>query len=290
VLMTGMQHGTEFCGPAALDQVLSCIDPAAMRGTLVGMPFVNPFHARLTYAEHSRLHADPATNLNRQWRDRTDRDNPFTRLAACLWDHAVCHADFLVDMHCCRDNDPRFSACLEGHAPSEALAEAAGFEAVDRQTAESYDSRQLMLAVAAELDRPAILVESRPGGYQTPEAVEACAKALFRVLVHAGVLESFTLNPLVDEQPAVFRRPDKAHALRATQAGYLAIRRFPGCRVKTGEPVAQVRSMDTFEVVESLEAPVDGGVGSVAEFDNWPFVEPGDCAGGVKPLAAPRLD
>jgi predicted deacylase len=195
----------------------------------------------------------------------------------------------LVDMHCCRDNDPRFAACLDGHAKSEALAEAAGFEAVDRQPPNSYDARQLMLAASQELDMPAILVESRPGGYQTPEAVEACANALFRVLRYAGILEAWTAPPMVDPHPAIFLRGGEGHALHATQAGYLAIRQFPARRVKAGETIAEVRSMETFAVLESLVSPIEGGIDAVAEFATWPFITPGDYASGVKPLAPPRL-
>jgi predicted deacylase len=289
LLVIGMQHGTEFSGPAALDRVLSLLDPESLSGRLVGLPFVNPFHARLSREEHRRMHREPSTNLNRQWVGRDNGGNPLSRLAARVWDEAVQHADFVVDMHCCRNNDPRFAACLDGHAASEALAEATGLEAVDRQSPDSYDSRQLMLAAAEELDIPAILLESRPGGYQTPEAVEACSNAIFRALVHAGVLSDWSPEPMTDPLSSVFVRHDKGLLLRAEKEGYLGIHRYPARTVAKGDTIAVVRSMETFAVIESMDSPIDGAVSSVAEFADRPFITPGDCGASVKPIAERRL-
>jgi len=143
--------------------------------------------------------------------------------------------------------------------------------------------------VAAQLDKPAILVESRPGGYQTPEAVDACSNMLFQVMSYVGVLKTWTPPQPDTRGPTIFLRGGPGEALRATKAGYCAIRRFSGEHISAGQAIAEVRSMETFEIIESLVAPFDGGVDSVAEFANWPFITPGDLAGGVKPMQPARL-
>jgi predicted deacylase len=266
LLVTCLQHATEFSGPGALDRALGVLDLSKLRGVLVGMPAVNPIQVGYAFEEHSAAHKNPETNLNRQWPGEAGSDNQFSRLAALLWAEAVAKCDALIDFHCCRKVDPRFAAAAEGHGPSEKLASAVGLEAVDLQTAESYARGLLFVHAARDLDVASILVESHPGGFQVREAVEVCAGVIFRAMVHLGMLDELPAPPAPRfDPPAVFRRAEKAVDLRNAKPGYLAPRRWPGERVKKGEAVAAVRSLETFEVVEELVSPLSGGVASVGD-------------------------
>ncbi|MGQ9662777.1 MAG: succinylglutamate desuccinylase/aspartoacylase family protein [Kiritimatiellia bacterium] len=283
LLLVGMQHATEFSGPGAVDRVLAEIEPNTLEGTLVCLPVVNPLHAQLTAEAHRELWKKPETNLNRQWPGDASSDNPLSRLAALVWREAVTKADALLDMHCCRPIDPRFAACLESHRASEELAAALGLEAVDRQTPTSYHERQLHIVAAQQLGVPTVLVESHPSLFQTREAVYACAGAVMCAMVHLGIMSPLPPCEKKRQHPLVFRRATPAQALKANSYGYLGIRRWAGDRVKKGETVAVVRSLETFEVIEQLESPLDGAVGCAGHPEGEALIAAGTVAAMVKP-------
>lgn len=284
-LALGLQHAGEFSGPAAIDRVLRELDLGALSGTLVCLPVANPLQVGLDRDQFAGLHKNPETNLNRQWPGSAESDNQFSRLAALLWKEAVTKADALLDFHCCGSVDPRFAAALEGHKTSEALARAVGLPAIDLQTAESYAQGLLFVKAAEKLDIPAVLIESYPGGFQIKEAVADCSAALFRGLVHAGMLESAPPPPAATEAPAIFRRSEPAAKLEPTTGGYLAVWRWPGERARKGQAVVAVRSLETFEVLEQLESPLDAGVGSAGLRSGAGLAKPGDVAATVKPCS-----
>ncbi len=266
LLIIGMQHATEFSGPGAIDRALQLLDLDKLNGTLVSLPFVNPIQVGYDFDQHSAAHKRPETNLNRQWPGDTGSDNQFSRLAAFVWDHAVRKCDALLDFHCCRKVDPRFAAAAEGHAPSENLALAAGLEAVDLQTAESYSPGQLFVRAAEDLGVAALLVESHTGGFQVVEAVDACCGVIVNSLLHLSMIESRPAPVRArPERPLVFHRAEQGTELRNAHAGYLAPRKWPGDRVRPGEVVAVIRSLETFEIVEELISPLDGGTAGVGD-------------------------
>lgn len=283
LLVLGLQHATEFSGPGGVDGALEHLDPAGMRGTLVCLPVANPVQVGLDFEQHSALHKNPETNLNRQWPGEAGSDNQLSRLAALIWKEAVARCDALVDMHCCRKVDPRFSAALEGHGPSEALALALGLEAVDLQTAESYASGLLFVAAAEELGVPAVLVESHPGGFQVREAVEACTAVVMRALAHMKVIDPWRppARPAPGRAP-IFHRGESGHSLKPERGGYLAVRRWAGEQVAEGETVAAVRGLETFEVIEEIVSPIEGAVGCVGSPSGAGLIKPGEVAATVK--------
>ncbi len=283
LLVIGLQHATEFSGPAAVDSALRTLDLDALAGTLVCLPAVNPLQVSFSYDQHSAAHKKPETNLNRQWPGEAQSENPFRRLAALVWAEAVKKCDALIDFHCCRTVDPRFAAAAEGHKPSEELALAVGLEAVDLQTEASYARGLLFVVAATELGLPALLVESHPGGFQVREAVEACGGAITRALAHLGMLESAGPQQRpAPARPPLFRRAEQAAEIRNQKAGYLAPRRWAGERVGKGQAVAVVRSLETFEIVETLRSPLDGAVACVGDPGRG-LVTPGAVASTVKP-------
>jgi len=266
LLILGMQHAMEFSGPAAIDRALEMLDLDLLKGTIVSMPFVNPLQVNLDSDQKALAHKNVETNLNRQWPGSAESDNQFSRLAALLWEQVVKPCDALLDFHCCRNIDPRFSAALEGHGPSEKLAAASGLEAVDLQTSESYANGLLFVEAANKLEKAAVLIESYPGGFQIRTAVEACAAVIMNSLLHLGQLPAWQApqySPSIP--PAIFRRAEAGTVIKNQSGGYLAPRCWPGDRVKKGDVVAVIRSMETFEILEELRTPIDGAVGCVGD-------------------------
>ncbi len=283
LLIIGMQHATEFCGPGAIDRALELLDLEKLKGTLVSIPFVNPIQVGYDSDQHEVAHKNPETNLNRQWPGDAKSDNQFSRLAAFVWKEAVEECDALIDFHCCRKVDPRFAAAAEGHATSEKLALAAGLPAVDLQTEASYSRGLLFVHAAADLDKAALLIESYTGGFQTVDAVDDCCAVVTNSLVHLGMLESWSAPERARaERPTIFHRAEKAAELRNSKAGYLAPRKWPGDHVKKDDVVAVIRSMETFEIVEELVSPIDGGAASVGDPGSGGLVAEGVVAAVVK--------
>jgi predicted deacylase len=196
----------------------------------------------------------------------------------------VVRADALLDFHCCRRVDPRFAAALAGHASSEDLAVALGLEAVDLQTPASYAEGLLFMEAAARLNIPAVLIESHPDGFQVREAAEACAAALWRGMVHLGMLPSWDPPRRRTGKTPIFSRLVKGHGFNPKAGGYLGVRRWQGEAVDAGELVAVIRSLATFEAVEEIRAPVAGSLGGIGDPRSTGLVRPGESAGDVKPV------
>lgn len=280
----GMQHTNEFSGPAAMDRVLADLRPARMKGTLICLPFVNPLQLRLSEAEFRTAWKNPDRNMNRQWPGDAHSANPLSRLAALIWREALSKSDAVLDYHCCRAVDPRFAACLEGHRASEALAVAMGLEAVDLQTAASYARGLLIVAAAEQLDVPAVLVESHPARFQVREAVETCADSLWHAMAHLGMIERREPVSGRPKSVPVFRRGQAGHSIKARAEGYLGVRRWPGDRVRRGTVAAELRSLHTFEPIQTLRSPLAGAVGCMGAPDGGALTEKGMVVAGIKPV------
>ena len=272
LVVIGMQHATEFSGPGAVDRVLNDLPVERLTGTLMCLPIVNPLQFRQTPEEFREAWKDPSRNLNRQWPGDRSSANPLSRLAAFVWEEALSGAAAVLDLHCCRSVDPRFAACLDGHEASLSLATSLGLDAVDAQTPASYHGGQLVIAAAQRCDIPAVLIESHPSAFQVREAVDACSGAIFRAMVHLGMLPRWSA-PRRQQAVPIFRRAEPSHALKTAKAGYLGVRRWSGDAARKGEAVAVVRSCETFEVLEEFVSPVDGAVGCVGHPEGQALVE-----------------
>lgn len=284
LVVTALQHPTEFSGPAAIDRVLTELKPTSLSGTLVALPIINPIQMHYSAARFRNCWKKPETNLNRQWPGDPVSKNPLSRLAALVWEQFIKSADAVIDYHCCRSVDPRFNACLDGHKPSLELAVAMGLEAVDLQTPASYADGPLIFPAAKTLGIPAVLLESFPGGFQIREAVDLCSRALWLAMLHLQMIKKSHIpgkKGLANSIP-LFRRSDPSHSLKTTQAGYLGIRKWAGDKVEKGEIIAEIRSFETFEVVETIESPVIGAVGSSGIGTEVAFAKPGDVVATVK--------
>jgi predicted deacylase len=282
LVVIGMQHITEYSGPAAFDRVLAEVNPRELRGTLVVLPFVNPIQINYSPARKRTLWKSPTTNMNRLWPGDSASTNELARLTAFIWETFLRRADAVIDYHCCRTVDPRFAATLDGHRPSRAFALAMGLELLDLQTDDSYAHGLLFTAAARELNIPAALIENHPGLFQMRESVESGASALWRSMVHLGMLESWEPYPAAAHATTIVRRSDAATELHASHAGYVGVRKWAGERVAKGNVVAVVRSMKTFEVLEELRSPVTGVLCSVGVTTDRPVARSGDIVATVK--------
>ena len=93
-LLTGGIHGDEYEGPAALAKFVKTLNPDHVCGTIVVLPMANP----AAFAAGTRTNPADGLNLARCFPGRLD-GQPTERLAAWLWEHFACEADFAIDLH-----------------------------------------------------------------------------------------------------------------------------------------------------------------------------------------------
>jgi predicted deacylase len=146
------------------------------------------------------------------------------------------------------------------------------------------------MEAAGRLGIPAVLTETHPDGFQPEYAVKACSAALLNAMRHLGMLALPGVAPAgaATAQPVIFERAVPGVELKPGTGGYLGVRRWAGERVGRGDVVAEVRSAETFEVVERLVSPLDGAVSCVGDPGGSGFVKAGVTAAVVKPVRRAR--
>lgn len=94
LVVLGGVHGDEYEGMAAVRDVLQSLDPATLRGTVLGVPLCNP----PAFAGGTRVNPLDGLNLARVFPGRAD--GTITEQIAHVIDQQVLsHADFLIDLH-----------------------------------------------------------------------------------------------------------------------------------------------------------------------------------------------
>jgi predicted deacylase len=96
LVVAGGVHGDEYAGWAVLRALLPSLDPAALAGTIVGLPIANPF---ALYVESPVNTLDyEYMNLNRIWPGQAG-GYLSQQMAHVIFDGCLKHADYIIDIH-----------------------------------------------------------------------------------------------------------------------------------------------------------------------------------------------
>lgn len=94
--LTGVIHGDEPNGLAAINRLCDELDPRELTGTVIGLPMCNPFafitRSRISSLDYERL------NLNRVF-PGNDRGLIGERMAGAIFEGAIKRSDCLIDFH-----------------------------------------------------------------------------------------------------------------------------------------------------------------------------------------------
>lgn len=93
LVVTGAVHGDEYEGPAAIHQLFATLDPAQLRGRVIGLPVVN----RAAWQARRRTTPADGQDLNRLFPGATNDATP--ALAHAVFDTFVGNCDILIDLH-----------------------------------------------------------------------------------------------------------------------------------------------------------------------------------------------
>lgn len=236
-------HGDEYDGQEAVRRVLAGIDPASLRGTIVGIPCMNTpaFEAAARAGSLDQL------NLNRIFPG--DADGSYSqRLAAAFVEHVVPAIDALVDLHTGGAyGEIAPLVILQGGYEDLAadLALAAGHELVWKGGTWGGTVRHPTLAAG----KPAITIEVGGGTYRE-DNVTRHMDSIRNILRRLGMINGeATLRDAYTAVSGTFAR--------AGSGGFFVSHAEPGEACKEGDTIATI--VDHYgQPLEDVLAPQDG--------------------------------
>lgn len=246
--VTAAQHGRELNGIEAVRRLLRRVEHEPIAGTLQLFPVVNP---PAVQAVRQTLPGN-SQNPNRVWPGSPTGTNT-ERLLAAVAPHIIA-SDYLVDLHGWSDwtvdvvltgsaTEPRILELAEVFGLGFIFCNAGGFQPGNLKT------------FAWEHDVVPIGIELTPQWRLREAAVEAGCRGLLNVMRHVGML------PGKPDVPALQWRyqTDTPHEdLLAEGDGLFVQAHTVGAAVSAGEVLGRLYALDTLELIQEVQAPIDG--------------------------------
>ena len=256
VLVMAGVHGSEYSSIDAAVRLAAKLDPHELRGQLLCLPLLNPpaFWQRSAYV-------CPVDNLNL---NRVFPGKPLgsfsERLAWQLTEHAIRHADALLDLHGGDIPEALVPFTIYERtgdsavdARSLALAEAFGQPVILAQAASDAPVSGPTFAAAAQLGVPAIIVEDGGLGVCDPSSVERLVAGAENMLRHLDLLGGAVRSM---PSPQVY---DSFVWIRSRQQGFFRPQVTVGDVVQAGSPLGTMN--DFFgSILEEVVSPVSGRI------------------------------
>ncbi len=255
--LTAALHGDELNGIEMIRQVVHNIDPAKLKGVVVGIPIVNleGFWRKERYIGDRR-------DLNRYFPGNPDGSYP-SRVAHALFSDIINHCDMVIDLHTgsyYRENLPQLRADLSVDQVADI---AKGFGALTALQSKAPSGSLRGAATAAGI--PAVVMEIGGPLSLEPEMVDAGVKSIRTFLQVMGMMDKFKFLPT--PQPVFYG----SEWVRAESGGILMNKVKLGASVKEGEILAEVIDPISNEVDKVL-SPINGTILGRAQNQ---FVSPG---------------
>ena len=256
--LTAAIHGDELNGIEVVRRMLRDINPAALSGTVIGVPVVN----LLGFTRGTRETPD-RRDLNRYFPGRPN-GNFADRIAYQLFSQIVePHCTYLVDLHTGsfkRANYPQLRADLTNPAVRR-LAASFGATPILRKRGNA----RMLRRVASERGIPSVSLEFGESTTVQTQHVNDAVAALRIALGQLGMLAKTETRP---SRQAVYVR---SFWIRAEQGGVFISRKTLGNVIVEGEIIGVIANPLTDEQVEII-APADGRILGLASDQ---FVLPG---------------
>ncbi|WP_375227882.1 N(2)-acetyl-L-2,4-diaminobutanoate deacetylase DoeB [Roseobacter sp. S98] len=235
-LITGGNHGDEYEGPLAILDAATSLDPAAVSGRIILIPFMN------APAVHAATRTSPIDggNMNRAFPGRPD-GTITEKIADYFTRYLLPMADIVLDFHSggkSLDFLP-FAAC---HTLEDKAQEARCRAARDAFCA-PFSLQMLEIDPSAMYDHAAesqgktfVTTELGGRGTATPETVAIARRGLRNLLIHAGILAGD-----IDAAPTCHLTQDDAACFHfAPDAGMVEFTVMLGDAVTCGETLARI--------------------------------------------------
>lgn len=285
----GAIHGDELVGIAIIRELLHCVEPGGLAGTLVAFPAINVFGV----LQQSRYLPD-RRDLNRCF-PGSSKGSLAARLARTFMKEIVGRCTHGIDLHTAatdRDNLPQIRANLEDRETLR-MARAFGAPIVINSNERDGSLRQ----AATQRGMPTLLYEAGPPLRHDVVSVRTGVEGVQRVMAALGmwgVSEERPGEGVANVGPGVLeeRRPLESYEttwVRAPRSGYLILDVDLGHRVEQDAllGILHVRLHEDFykEASVELRAPAAGVVIGLARN---PLVNVGDAVVHIAVVAEPK--
>jgi N2-acetyl-L-2,4-diaminobutanoate deacetylase len=270
-LLTGANHGDEYEGPLALQELAVSLDPASISGRVIIVPFMNypAFRAGLRTSPIDR------GNLNRTFPGRPD-GTVTEKIADYFARILLPQADIVLDIHSGgRTLDFVPFACIHRLSDSalEARAHAAmeAFSAPYSMMLREIDAVGMYDTAAEAMGKIFVSTELGGGGTATARSVAIARRGCRNLLIHAGILA----GRIESHASVMLDMPSADCFVFSEHDGLIEPRVDLGNDVRQGDELARIWPVDrTGKAPHIYRANMDGLL--VAR--HFPgLIKPGDC-------------
>lgn len=256
VLLTGGNHGDEFEGPLALNDLVRTLDPATVQGTIIILPTLN--YPALKAG--TRLSPIDGGNMNRSFRGR--RDGTITeQIAHFVEEELVARADAVLDMHAGGKTMLFHPLAVSHKLADEAQTTRAkdallAFGAPVGLVIEELDNEGMLDTAVERRGKLFISTELGGGGSTDPRTMRLARQGLQNFLVHVGAIKGELIKPT--ERTRLMTN-DADGYVACSHPGLIEFTCDLGSPVHRGECIARIYDYDHFDVAaKEIVAPVDG--------------------------------
>lgn len=219
-------HGDELNGIEVVRRVVEAVQPADLRGTLIGAPIVNLFG----FWNHSRYLPD-RRDLNRHFPGRA-QGSTASRIAYRFWHEVVRHCTHLIDFHTGSLHRSNLAQVRGDLSREDVAALALAFG--ERIVVHNPGLKNTLRAQAVSAGIPAILYEAGETMRFQKEHISKGVLGVRRVMQHLG-MQRGTLPRA--PKSLVFL---ETHWVRAKQGGIVELTPALGDRIEKGDTIGVV--------------------------------------------------
>lgn len=280
-LLTGANHGDEYEGPVALQELAFLTKAEEVRGRLIILPYFNA----PAFRAGTRTSPIDRGNLNRAFPGRPD-GTVTEKIADYVQRSLLPLADVAVDFHSggkTLDFVPFAAAhLLEDAATQEAcFAAMSAFNAPYSVQLREIDSVGMYDTAVEQMGKVLVTTELGGGGTSTARSNAIAKKGLRNVLIHFGILE----GELQVEPSVSLTMPGADCYLFSEGDGLFEIMIDLGERVEAGDLVARIWSADRTGVAPQELRAKRGGLLISRHFPG--LIKAGDCVAVIGVPALP---
>ncbi|MDB6181399.1 N(2)-acetyl-L-2,4-diaminobutanoate deacetylase DoeB [Paracoccus fistulariae] len=271
-LLTGGNHGDEYEGPIALQQLAWQIEPADISGRVIIVPYMN----YPAFRAGTRVSPIDQVNLNRAFPGRAD-GTPSQKIANYFNDVLVPMADIVLDYHSggkTLDFLPYAAAHYLDDADQQQRCVAAmqAFAAPYSMMMLEIDAVGMFDTAVENQGKVFVTTELGGGGTATARSAQIAIRGARNLLRHSGILSG---APEAADNSIMLDMPDGDCFHFATRDGLLHPLADLGDQVRKGQPIARIWPADrTGQPPVEIPANRDG----ILAARHFPgLVQMGDC-------------
>jgi len=239
-LLTGANHGDEYEGPIALQELALNLKLEDITGRVIILPMMN----MPAFQAGKRCSPIDGANMNRSFPGRAD-GTVTQKLCHYIATELVPRADIVLDFHA-GGRTLDFLPFAAAHILDDKAQEAACMAAMQAFNA-PYSMRMLEIDNVGMFDTQVegegkvfVTTELGGGGKTTPRMVSIARKGIRNLLIHAGILT----GELVAEPSQMLDMPDDDCFLFSEHAGLIEYLVELGEDVKFNQPIARIWPTD----------------------------------------------